>query len=255
MAARSRHKVKRNSDFIKPLLIAGCLLIAAGVGCILYTNGFFSQLMYDNVRLGERFPIRGIDVSNHNSSIDFDKVAAAGYSFVYIKASEGATFKDPSFKRNSKKASECGLKVGAYHFFRKNRDGDSQARNFMQAIKGADLDMPLVIDIEDWGNVGYVETSTVRQRLRSMAKMLRMSGYKVMIYTNGDGYKNYYEPCFKGEDLWLCTFNDPDSVAHRGHIIQQYSHWGRVDGIKGEVDLNVFMGSAQEWESWLRKAR
>lgn len=252
MSARTRPRTKRSKDFIKPLLIAGCLIIAAGVGA-LYYHGYIYQLIHGKVELGERYPIRGIDVSNHNGRIDYDKVAAAGYTFVYIKASEGATFKDPNFKRNYKNASRSGLKVGAYHFFRMNRDGDAQALNFMQSIRGTDLDLPLVIDIEDWGNVGSVDTETVRQRLRSMAKMLKMSGHRIMIYTNGDGHKKYYKPCFQGEDLWLCTLNDPDSVAGRGHIMQQYSHLGCIEGIEGEIDLDVFMGTQREWEAWLRK--
>ncbi len=252
MAGRAR---KRNTspDYIKYMLVAGGILIAVVFGYQAYKHYGLARFFYDDVTLGERYPVRGIDVSNHNGRIDYDKVAAAGYSFVFVKSSEGATFKDPRFKRNCKDAAENGLKVGAYHFFRKNREGEAQAVNFMQSIKGVKLDMPLVVDVEDWENVNNVDDATVQKRLRAMVKTLKASGYKVMIYTNGDGMKSYYEPNFKGEYLWLCTFNDPDSVVHRGHTIQQFSHWGKVNGVKGEVDLNVFMGTSREWEQWLEE--
>ncbi len=232
------------------MLAAGAVVLAVVTGYLAYKHYGLARFFYD-IELGQRYPVRGIDVSSHNGEVDYDKVARAGYSFVYIKASEGATFKDVTFKRHADEAADNGLRVGAYHFFRKNREGDRQAANFMQSIKGTHLDLPLVIDVEDWDNSKNVDTATVNHRLKAMVNALKASGYTVMIYTNGDGRKTYYEPNFKGEYLWLCSFNDPDSIAHLGHTMQQYSHWGKVDGVNGEVDLNVFMGSVSQWNKWL----
>ena len=86
-----------------------------------------------------------------------------------------------------------------------------------------------------------------------MVKVLKQEGYKVMIYTNGDGYRKYYKPNFEGEYLWLCKLSDPDSVSTAGHQFQQFSHRGRVSGVSGDVDMNVFMGSEREWDKWLDK--
>lgn len=250
-----RGKSKSRSIFSNLFLKVGAVLVVLGLVAAGYYELKRLHFFEKDVTLGNRYTVRGIDVSNHNGKVNFDKVAAAGYSFVYVKASEGATYKDARFKSNCSKAARSGLKVGAYHFFRNNRDGVSQARNFIAQARAVDLDMPLVIDIEDAGNDNSVETALVHSRLREMAAELKRAGYKIMIYTNGDGLKKYYQPCFKGEPLWLCTFNDPDSVKGKGHVMQQYCHWGKVDGVSGEVDLNVYMGTQRQWDAWLENAK
>lgn len=249
MAGRAHTRSSR-PDTIKWVLIVGALGAVALFGYLSLKHFHF---FHDDVMLGERYPIRGIDVSKHNGYIDYELVADAGYRFVFIKATEGATHVDANFRANCRGASKAGLMVGAYHFFRKNRDGDVQAENFMSTIKDMPLDMPLVVDVEDWGNDHFVSEAQLNSKLRSMVSAIKKAGYKVMIYTNGDGYKKYYKPNFDGEYLWLCKLSDPDSVNTAGHVFQQYSHWGKVPGVSGEVDLNVYMGTEREWKKWLDK--
>ena len=199
------------------------------------------------------YPVRGIDVSNHNGTIDWQQVADAGMRFVFVKASEGKAHRDNAFKRNVRQAHQAGLAVGAYHFFRKNRDGNDQAKNFVDAIQGVTLDLPLVVDVEDWDNDNSQDEKVVQQRIRQMVTALEKDGYRVMIYTNGNGYDTYYKPNFADRDLWLCSFRSPDTLRQtHNHCIQQYSHWGEVPGIDGDVDLNVFMGSEAQWVKWLK---
>lgn len=200
------------------------------------------------------YPVRGIDVSNHNGTVDWKAVAQADYQFAYVKASEGKTHRDNAFRRNVQSAREAGLLVGAYHFFRKNREGADQARNLLRAIDGLALDLPLVVDVEDWDNDRWQDDKQVQQRLKAMIDALIRSGHRVMIYTNGDGYDKYYLPNYANMDLWLCSFRSPDALrnTHR-HRIQQYSHWGEVPGVKGDVDLNVFMGTQTEWDTWIEQ--
>ena len=56
-------------------------------------------------------------------------------------------------------------------------------------------------------------------------------------------------------DLWLCSFTSPDLLPHLPHCIQQFSHEGEVDGVKGDVDLNVFRGSKREWNKYLDQVK
>lgn len=199
------------------------------------------------------YPVKGIDVSSHNGTIDWRMVKQTGkVEFVYVKASEGATYRDALFARNVERAQAVGLPVGAYHFFRKNREGKAQAENFMKAVGKHKIDLPWVIDIEDWDNASGVDNDLVSRRLVEMATVLEEKGHPVMIYTNGDGYKKFYKPNFQGEPLWLCSFLRPSSLK-AGHAFQQYSHWGKIPGIEGDVDLNVFIGSRHQWEQWLRR--
>lgn len=62
------------------------------------------------------YPIKGLDLSAHNGTPDFDSIAAAGIDFVYLKASEGESFRDTGFLRNYSQARKNGIAVGAYHF-------------------------------------------------------------------------------------------------------------------------------------------
>lgn len=246
--AKSRSTTR--PDNIKWILLAVAAIAIAAMVVLFYNRqNIFKHEPKFNLA---NYPVRGIDVSNHNGVIDWAKVAQANYQFAYIKASEGKSHRDNAFERNVRQARQAGLLVGAYHFFRKNRDGVEQAQNMLAAIKGVDLDLPLVVDIEDWDNDRWQDEQTVQRRFRDMVNRLISAGYRVMIYTNGDGYTKYYQPNFPQVDLWLCSFRSPDLIklSHRP-VIQQYSHWGEVPGIKDDVDLNVFMGSEQEWDNWV----
>ena len=109
-------------------LVAVLVLVFAGIWAV---KEFMSTPPYVDP---ERFPIRGIDVSSHNGMMNLDAAAKDGVEFVFIKASEGATFRDPNFRLNYTKARHAGLMTGAYHFFRFDVDGVSQAVNFLRAI-------------------------------------------------------------------------------------------------------------------------
>ena len=126
------------------------------------------------------YEIVGIDVSAHNGDIDFDRVKAEGIEFVFIKATEGSTFKDKRFVDNVRKARKAGLKVGAYHFFRFDTPGYMQGLNFVNSIHGRNLDLPAVIDIEEFTNPNFQTTKLVMNRVTEMADHLESHGYRVM---------------------------------------------------------------------------
>ena len=244
-----RRQVPTRPDYIKWLLLAGAAALVVFMGWYVLRQ----YILPHSVNVDRyRYPIAGIDVSKHNGDIDFNQVRDDDYQFVYIKASEGMTYKDDAFDRNYRAARKAGLKVGAYHFFRKNRTGEEQASNLLSAIRGKELDLPLVIDLEDdWGNGAGVSRQEALERVMDMIEVLNGKGYQVMIYTNLDGYNKYYKDMLGDHDLWLCSFTSPDQLTSLPHCFQQFSHEGSVRGIEGKVDLNVFRGSRGEWESYL----
>lgn len=191
------------------------------------------------------YPVRGIDVSNHNGYIDFSKVAADSIDFVYVKATEGTSFNDNSFHRNFHAAKRAGLKVGAYHFFRFDKSGEGQAINLMHALRGKEIDLPVAIDVEQWTNPANHSTDSVAQRIDEMISYLRNRGIPVVIYTNRSGLKQFIDLRFSDIPLWRCDFREfPDS---KSTIFWQYSHTGTVQGVAGNVDRNVFCGSRAAW--------
>lgn len=200
----------------------------------------------------EAYPIIGVDLSKHNGDVDFGRLVDDGITFVYLKASEGNDYVDPKFKGNYTSARDAGMTVGAYHYFRMAKNGTVQAYNFLSVIADMPLDLPLAIDVEDWGNDPFVDYKDAQNRLATMVKCLKDSGYKVVIYTNGNGYKKYVKDSLADEMLWICSFRKPKEVTDYNWTFLQYSHWGEVKGISGDVDMDVFNGDRNAWRRWLQ---
>lgn len=204
-----------------------------------------------------RYPIAGVDISAHNGVVDFDSLAAAGIDFVYLKASEGVSFRDCAFMRNYERARAAGMAVGAYHFFRFDCDGALQCMNFLRATEGLKLDLPPAIDVEEWGNAPIAGTDIVRERLGSFAALIRATGRDVMIYTNKQGHARFVRGAeWAGEspEIWICSFTTPP-LGREHWRLWQHSHIGRLPGVKGVVDLNTFNGDRRQWEAWVDSCR
>lgn len=197
------------------------------------------------------YPVRGIDISAHNGEVDFEEVKRQGYSFVLIKASEGTAFKDSRFLTNISRARRAGLKVGAYHFFRFDATAYMQSLNFMHSLRGQKLDLPVVIDIEQWTNPNDRPARSVMANLRSLLRELEEQGHAVMLYTNKKGYDKFLAASFSGYPLWLCSFTEIEPDVE--WTLWQYTHSGNVAGVKGKVDLNVFNGTEAQWRRWCAK--
>ncbi len=198
----------------------------------------------------DRYPVMGVDLSAHNGDVDFERVAAAGVDFVFLKASEGTDFRDPKFISNYNAARKAGIKVGAYHFFRFDSDGYRQGRNFLTAVDSLDLDLPLAIDIEDSGNPTGHEADDVASSLRGMIFALEGSRNKVILYTNKKGYDRYVRGRLDEMPVWLCSFTNPP-ISSDNWLLWQHSHRSHIDGISGEVDMNTFNGDSISWSQWL----
>ena len=231
--------------------IAGAIMLAMLCAAVWYLWKVHPTVHIER----SEYPIVGIDVSKHNGDIDFKQVAADSIRFVYIKATEGASYKDPKFETNLAGARNAGLAVGAYHYFRLGTDGVSQAESFHASIHDKHFDMPIVIDVEVWGNDLFIDRHIALRRLELMVYNLKGKGHNVMIYTNGSGHKKYiYGSSLHEEQLWICSFKHPSNLSKKYHWeILQYSHWGQVSGIKGDVDLDVFNGTEAEWMAWTSK--
>lgn len=198
----------------------------------------------------EKYPVRGIDISRHNGDIDFKKVAKSGIEFVFIKASEGVNHRDSLFQKNIEGAKKAGLKVSAYHYFRFDSEGVDQALNFLSALGQRHTDMELVIDVEKAGNPKGVPIDVIKRRLTAMVEYMNLLGYRIMVYTNHEGYYDYIADTLPGYPLWICRFQENPINAE--WTFWQYNHHGEVDGIKGDVDLNAFCGSREDWERYLQ---
>ena len=202
----------------------------------------------------QKYPISGIDVSSHNGMMNLNAVAASGIDFIFIKATEGKTFRDENFKINYKKARRAGLKIGAYHFFRFDVAGASQAHNLCEVIENMELDLGVVLDVEESGNPKNISEDKIKREVLQMAEYLKLRGLKISLYSNKDGYYKYFENSdLRNYPLWICSFSQ--NPINADWTFWQYNHRGKVKGIKTKVDLNVFNGTREEWDKYCEEMK
>jgi lysozyme len=192
--------------------------------------------------------VQGIDVSHHNGTIDFAKVAASGVKFVLMKATEATSFVDPKFGTNWANASAVGLKRGAYHFFRPGISGINQADNLITQLKKhgfAKGDIIPTVDCEDYDGSGKPAYQTQLQAF--IDRVASAFDVGCMIYTYRGFWKKIGNPTsFAKYPLWvvdLSSVNDPRLPAGwTDYAVWQYTFDGKVPGIVGDVDRDRFNG-------------
>jgi lysozyme len=188
----------------------------------------------------EDFAIHGIDVSRYQGDIDWNRVRQAGTEFAWIKATEGGDYVDPEFMTNWLKAKAAGVPRGV--------DPDA---------------LPPVLDME-WN----AHSKTCRERppresvIRDMRHFLEAVeahyGKRPVIYSSVDFHRDRLVGAKHGYDFWLRSVaSHPDRKYEKrtNWVFWQYTATGRVDGVAGNVDRNVFYGSRSQWRDWLKGKR
>ena len=207
----------------------------------------------DTYRINKlKFPIFGIDISKHNGKVNWDKLNDQHLDFVFIKATEGQTRPDPRYIENLKGAKSIKVKVGAYHFFKFNRDGAEQAKNYLSHVNIYNLNFAPILDVEESGNfTNRNNPKLVMKEIRGFVSYVEArSSRKVIIYTNEHEYNKYIKGNFNNNPIWICSL-DEEPPVDRPWLFWQYAHRGEIDGIKGWVDLNTFNGGRSEWNSFI----
>jgi lysozyme len=214
-----------------------CLLVVA---CLLYTG-----IIWPNSWFVPSGRAQGLDVSVYQKQIDWKQVAQTGkYAFVFIKASEGKHYQDPSFQANWRGAKEQGLLHGAYHYFTTSASGADQAANFVSLVPKEAGMLPPVLDIEV---NGQDRQSMVREIGDCLDRLERYYGLKPIIYTMFDQYSEYIKGQFEGYPLWIRGVFFPIQWSNvHDWTFWQYNDRGHVSGISEMVDLNVFSGKREK---------
>jgi len=198
------------------------------------------------------YPVRGIDISHHQGTIEWDKIKGQRVHFVYMKATEGGDYKDPEFDRNWKESASVGLARGAYHFFSFCRSGDEQAKNFLATVPVEVNALPPVIDLEFGGNCRNkpAKEVIVRELLYFMGKVEKTHGTALIIYATHDSYNAFLQGFSHNNNIWIRDIlKRPRLPNGRRWTLWQYANNGRIDGITGRVDLNVFNGSYDDFRT------
>lgn len=196
----------------------------------------------------------GIDVSKWNGDIDWDKVKADGIEFVMIRCGyrgsvTGALVEDPYFMKNIRGAKAAGLKVGVYFFTQATNEVEAveEASMVIALCDGFELDFPVVIDSEGAGGNGRADSLDIATRTKvckAFCETVENAGYEAGVYASRSWYNQNLEVSELDDyKIWLAEYRS--TPLYSGYYdMWQYTSKGSVDGIEGNVDLNIsYMGN------------
>ena len=193
----------------------------------------------------------GIDVSGYNGEIDWNKVKESGIDFVMFRiggrgyGSEGVLYDEPRLLGNIRAAKKAGLDVGGYFFSQAitPQEAAEEAEYAVSLLKGEKLEYPLAFDWEiidsDVARTDGISPQTLTDCARAFCDTVKEEGYIPCLYTGTSlAYYKYDLAQLSDIDIWYAQYDDlPD--MYYNFTIWQYSCTGKVEGIEGEVDLNI----------------
>ena len=190
---------------------------------------------------------QGIDVSVYQGTIDFAQVREHGVEIIYIRAGEGAGYRDPDFARNAADARAAGLKVGFYHYVtaRSTEEARTQAAFFAELIREEDYDCRPAMDFENFSGLSAGEVNAIG--LAYLQRLEELTGHVPLLYANAYAAERVWTADVWRYPLWAADYGptEPDISGGRwsGWAGFQYADDGRVPGIEGNVDLDRFTGA------------
>ncbi|HTF49424.1 MAG TPA: glycoside hydrolase family 25 protein [Pseudonocardia sp.] len=187
-------------------------------------------------------PVAGIDVASWQGSPNWSKVAAAGFRFAYVKASEGNSTSYPTLNSQYAGARAAGLSVGLYHYAKVGQSATSNADALAAQVNrlGAKAGhLPPCLDLEEGsGNLaGWADTFIERLRARTGIR-------QVVVYSGAAFFTDHIGEGWMDPDiyLWIAHYGRPPGQPRYltpRVAIHQHSQTGKVPGISGSCDLDV----------------
>ncbi|MGB0521755.1 MAG: glycoside hydrolase family 25 protein [Flammeovirgaceae bacterium] len=210
--------------------------------------------MYSPSRYIWGYSVYGIDVSKWQGAIDWKAVQQDKIEFTFIKATQGMNKVDTLFKYNWKEAGKQQIVKGAYHYYEPDKSPKEQAKNFIRQVKLRSGDLPPVLDLEEPIAIPLAEfQANVQVWLDEVEQHYQI---RPMIYASPSYYRSYLLEAFSDYPVWLARYRKYPipRLPKEGEqwLFWQYTNKGRVKGIQGDVDLNVFWGTPKELQKVLK---
>ena len=186
---------------------------------------------------------RGIDISEFQGEIDFEEVRRSGIEAVYIRVGAGE-YTDEYFAENYERAKAAGLKIGFYHYVtaRSVEEGRRQARFFASLAAGREPDMRLAMDFEYFGSLSVSQINAISEAY--LDELTALTKREAVIYSDLSNARNIFSRALAEKyPLWAAQYGADEPSANgkwREWVGFQYTDEGRVGGIYGNVDRNIF---------------
>lgn len=187
---------------------------------------------------------KGLDLSEHQGTVDFAKLKASGIDFVLLRAGYGSANKyphqyDAKFEEYYKKAKAAGLGVGAYWYsYAENADmARDEAASFIKALKGKQFDYPVYIDLEEDNIAHLLGEAAYSSIAAEILQTVESNGYWVGIYTPLYYLSDRLDMAkLSRYAVWCAQWNDVCEYENAG--IWQYTNSHTVNGVAGKVDAD-----------------
>jgi len=192
--------------------------------------------------------VKGIDISAWQGDIDWEKVKDSGIDFVIIRCglrslANETMYEDSKFKYNISEANRLDIPVGIYFYSTAISEVEvlEEASYVLNLIKDYKVTYPIVYDFETFGSNRTKDISDYKINKNALRFLdyIRGHGYYAMLYSNLTTLNNHWNlNYFNDYDIWLAQYID--KATYEGeYSMWQYADNGRVDGIKGNVDLDI----------------
>lgn len=203
-----------------------------------------------------------LDLSHHNSLTPsaFHDMKDAGIRAIIHKSSQAASSKDPEYAKRRPRAAAVGILWGAYHFGTLKADPVKQAEHFVATVGEKDAEDPAVLLCLDWE--GNAKDTMNRKGAEAFVSHVKKLTGKFPVLYSGHAFINAQmdrvnpnETVLSNCKLWLARYGPKPPQAPRAWSswdLWQYSSAGNVDGIKGNVDRNLFKGDLDQLKAWWR---
>lgn len=196
---------------------------------------------------------RGIDISEFQGEIDFEEVRRSGVEAVYIRVGAGE-YTDEYFAENYERAKAAGLKIGFYHYVtaRSVEEGRRQARFFASLAAGREPDLRLAMDFEYFGSLSVSQINAISEAY--LDELTALTRREAVIYSDLSNARNIFSRALAEKyPLWAAQYGADEPSANgkwREWVGFQYTDEGRVGGIYGNVDRNIFTEGIFLSDSW-----
>ena len=210
--------------------------------------------------------IKGIDVSAWQGQINWLAVANYGMGFAILRITEAGNVIDGAFERNYRGCTENSIPVGAYKYSYAMTVSEirSEANKIVSVLAGRKIQLPVFLDLEN-SNQRALGSENIHKLADAFREIIEKAGYKFALYCNVDWYDTVICSHLKKYDFWIARYpaNDNGTLQERLRVPVgvgwQYSEHGKVSGISGNVDMDVFYkdyrGATQKGETTVAKTK
>ena len=187
---------------------------------------------------------KGIDVSEFQGKIDWEKVKNDGIEFAILRCGYGMDFSnqdDVEYERNANECERLGIPYGVYLMSYANtvEKARSEAEHVLRLIEGRKISLGVWYDIEDNGTSGAINKETLTNIINTFCNTIKNAGHRVGVYASLNWLENKIERIIRDNyDIWVAQYYSKCEYEGK-YIMWQHTSSGKVNGISTNVDMNI----------------